>query len=55
MSDVLAVPVKEAARRLSVSPDTVYRAIKRGDLQAKRLAGRIVVPVRALEAFVDAA
>jgi len=31
------VPIKEAAERLSVSPDTVRRRILKGDLQARKL------------------
>jgi excisionase family DNA binding protein len=44
------IPIKEAAARYSVCPDTIRRAIKRRELKAVRLtSGLIRIPVKSLE------
>jgi len=41
--------VKEAARRLDISPSQAYNLINRGELEAVRLGSSLRVPARALE------
>lgn len=41
----------EVARRLGVSRNSVYDLIKRGDLPARKLGRRVVVPLVAVEAL----
>ncbi len=41
------------AERLAVSPDTVYRLIRRGELGAVRAGRRYVVPDEALREFLE--
>jgi excisionase family DNA binding protein len=41
--------VPEVARELRVSRETVYRSIRRGDLEAVRFGGVIRVPAATLE------
>jgi excisionase family DNA binding protein len=41
--------VREAAERLTVSEQTVYRLIERGELPALRIAGAIRLDARELE------
>ena len=49
---VLSIP--EAAAALGVSDDLVYELTHRGELPHLRLGRRVVIPVRAIEALVDA-
>lgn len=50
--DVLAVSLKEAARRLGVSPRTCWTLANAGELPTFRIGARILVPVEALDQFV---
>lgn len=51
-NDRLAVDVREAAYRLSVSPRTIQNYIHAKLLPSRKLGRRTVVPVRALEIFL---
>lgn len=53
--DIVLLSAQEAARRLSLSPWTVYQLIKSGDLRSKAIGRRRMVPVSALAEFTDAA
>ena len=55
MQEVLAVDVTEAARRLGVSPRTVATLLARGELFSRRIGRRRVIPIRALEKFLNQA
>lgn len=50
---VLAVDVREAARRLGLSPRTIATLIARGELLSRRIGRRRVIPVEALEKFLS--
>ena len=50
--ELLAVDVREAARRLSLSPRTVATLISRRELPSRKVGRRRIIPVVALEAFV---
>jgi excisionase family DNA binding protein len=50
--EVLAVNVREAARRLGVSPRTIATLIARGELASRKIGRRRVIPVEALEKFL---
>jgi excisionase family DNA binding protein len=50
---VMAVGVAEAARRLGVSPRTVATPLATGELSSRRIGRRRVIPVRALERFLN--
>ena len=54
-SDRLAYSVAEAARRLDVSPMTLYREIAAGRLAAIRIRDRLLIPRITLERLVDEA
>ena len=58
MSPGLAIRRKEAAIELGLSITTIDRAIKRGDLRAKKYGSRVLVPrteiVRYLEKLLEA-
>jgi excisionase family DNA binding protein len=54
-SDRLAYSVAEAARRLDVSPMTLYREIAAGRLAAIRIRDRLLIPRIILERLVDEA
>jgi len=45
----LASSVNEAAEKLSVSRDSVVRAIQRGDLKAIRFGKRVLIPASELK------
>ena len=47
--------VASAAQVFDVSEMTLYRAIRTGQFPAVRIMGRLVVPLRAIEAIEDAA
>lgn len=49
----LVLSVRQAAAALGVSKGLVYELIARGELPALRLGRRVVVPTKALLAFVD--
>jgi len=51
-TDVLAVPVAEAARRLSLSPRTVASLIACHELSSIKVGRRRLVPLKALEHFL---
>ena len=51
-SDQLAYSIREIARKVGVSAYTIRQAIKKGELQAKRLGRRVIVPAWAVEAFL---
>jgi excisionase family DNA binding protein len=50
---IMAVGLTEAARRLGVSPRTVATLVARGELYSRRIGRRRVIPVRALEMFLN--
>ncbi len=51
-SDLLAVPVAEAARRLSLSPRTVATLIATKELRSLKVGRRRLVPVKSLQDFL---
>jgi excisionase family DNA binding protein len=53
MANALAVSVREAAWRLGVSPRTVATLIARGELLSRKIGRRRVIPVEALEKFLQ--
>lgn len=50
-----AYRIREAAASLGISDRQVRRLIESGQLAAKRLGGRVVIPAAALDALLDAA
>jgi excisionase family DNA binding protein len=52
MEQVLAVGIKEAARRLGVCERTVMNAIYCKELTSRKIGRRRVIPVSALESFL---
>ncbi|AXH70470.1 HTH DNA binding protein [Gordonia phage Daredevil] len=50
----LAYSKSEAASIVGVSEPTIERAIKAGDLMAKRIGTRVVIPDEELKAWFDA-
>lgn len=53
--DKLTMSVEETADKLGISLGLVYRLVKRNQLPACRLGGRIVIPKRVLEDFLSEA
>ena len=51
-TDTLAVPIAEAARRLSLSPRTVANLVASKELPSLKVGRRRLITVRALEAFL---
>ena len=51
-SDLLAVNIPEAARRLGLSPRTVATLVSRRELFSQKVGRRRIIPITALEAFV---
>jgi excisionase family DNA binding protein len=49
---VLAVNMREAARRLGVSARTVATLVARNELRSRKVGRRRVIPVAALERFL---
>lgn len=47
--DRLAIPLQEAARRLSMGRNAAYSAAKSGEIPTIRIGRKILVPVKALE------
>ena len=50
---VLAVSVPEAAKKIGVSRNTAYGLCQSGLLPSVKLGGRIIVPMKRLEEFLD--
>jgi excisionase family DNA binding protein len=53
MGPPLALRRKETARALGLSITTVDRAIKRGDLVAKKYGSRVLVPQVEIERYLE--
>ncbi len=51
--DRLTLSIEEAAALLGISRALAYDLVRRGELPQLRLGRRIVVPRKALEAFID--
>jgi excisionase family DNA binding protein len=51
--DVLLLKVPEAARRLSLSPATVYRLIERGEIPTVRIWRSVRIPVDGLRKWIE--
>lgn len=51
----MTLTIEEAAALLGISRALAYELVKRGELPSLRLGRRVVVPRKALEAFVEAA
>ena len=49
--DRLFFTIREAATQLAISRATLYRLINRGELDARRIGRRTLVPVDALHQF----
>lgn len=54
LDDRLTVTVEEAASLLSLGRTAAYEAVRRGEIPARRLGRRLVVPVPALLAWLGA-
>ena len=50
-----AFSVQETAEQLGVCPASVYRALKRGQLEAVTLGGRRLIPARSINKLLSAA
>ena len=50
----MTLSIEEAAMRLGISRALAYELVRRGELPRLRLGRRIVIPRKALEAFVEA-
>lgn len=49
----LVLTVAEAAERVGVSDWLIYRLIRQGNFPHRRLGARIVIPVHALERWIE--
>jgi excisionase family DNA binding protein len=49
----LAYSVEDAAKQLSVSSQSVRRLIDRGELKARRVGTRVIVPKNELERWLE--
>lgn len=54
LDDRLTLTVEEAASLLSLGRTAAYEAVRRGEIPARRLGRRLVVPVPALLAWLGA-
>lgn len=51
----VAIPLKEAARRLSIGRNSAYAAALSGEIPTIRIGKKILVPIRALEELLNSA
>jgi excisionase family DNA binding protein len=51
----MTLSIEEAAVRLGISRALAYELVRRGELPRLRLGRRIVIPLKALEEFVESA
>ena len=51
----LALSISEAAEALALSARTVEELVKRGELPVKRVGRRVLLPVTALQVWLDEA
>ena len=51
----MTLSIEEAAVRLGISRALAYELVRRGELPRLRLGRRIVIPLKALEEFVETA
>ena len=52
-AELIAVDIREAGRRLSLSPRTVAKLVSRRQLPSLKVGRRRIIPVAALEAFIS--
>jgi excisionase family DNA binding protein len=52
MADEIAISVLEAARRLGLSPRTVWEFVLRGELRSRKFGRRRIILIRDLETFL---
>ena len=50
----MAYSVQETAEQLGICPASVYRALKRGELEAVTLGGRRLIPARSIDKLLSA-
>jgi len=50
--ELLAVPIDEAARRLSLSPRTVATLVSERELRSVKVGRRRLIPLKALQDFL---
>jgi len=50
--ELISVSVKEAARRLGITPWTIYRMLDSGELEEMRVRGRRLVTYRSLKGLL---
>jgi excisionase family DNA binding protein len=53
MPQPIAYSVREAAVVLPLSTDTIYRLIRAGEIPARRVGGRWLIPTRGLERWIE--
>jgi excisionase family DNA binding protein len=53
-SNRMAFSIQETAEQLGVCPASVYRALKRGELEAVMLGGRRLIPRHSIEKLLAA-
>jgi excisionase family DNA binding protein len=53
MSEPLLIGVRQAAGRLGIGRDATYTLVREGRLPSIRVGRRVLVPVSALERFID--
>lgn len=51
-AEIVGLSLLEAARLLGIHPDTLRRAVRRGELQHTRVLGKIRIQPQDLEQFV---
>jgi excisionase family DNA binding protein len=51
-TEVLAVGIPEAARRLGLSARTIATLVKRGDLKSRKIGRRRLIPTSVLAEFI---
>jgi excisionase family DNA binding protein len=49
----LGITITEAARRFSVSRDTIYREIRNGELDAIRIGARTLVLLDSMDRYIE--
>jgi hypothetical protein len=52
-SNRIALPVVDAAQAIGVGRSTLYALMRAGDVESVHIAGRRVVPIASLQAYVD--
>jgi len=50
---LMAISVRDAAKRLSISERTLWKAVKAGAIRSQRIGCRVIIPIDGIHEFLN--